>query len=527
MTSPASAWTGCDPPSNGASGPNHLPLPSGDSERTAPPEGSPPPPRLSPPIRVFGVLRQGLADGSQTPDAIIRASGESARVLTGADGIAIALRSGGAIICRARSGDLAPELGAQLNAHSGFSGECLRTASILLCHDAANDERVDPEVCRMMGIRSIIAVPLRGIKGIAGILEGFAAHPDAFGEEQVNCLRELASIVEEAYEAERKVLEELILASQRPQRRIPVFARSRAAEEVVSERRVDVRPANNVAHVDPPEADESDSSGMRRYWVIGMAAAALLLVLGVWLSWRTPMAELPATQAAIAPEKTAETSLPKPSASRSALESSKQKAGRVEDRRTAGSVVKKAAEIQPTDSPTPDKTVAEAIGSAPDSSSAATGRRETEATVNESAPQPAAPSSSSTVGTDSPPSVTIKADEDAPLGGLAPGSGPLPITDAQVSQGITQGELIHKVDPVYPLQARAQRLGGSVELEITIAENGKVRSVKELSGEPVLATAASNAIRQWRYKPLLLNGKPITAERHVTVVFRLPNDAGK
>src|SRR5215831_20896089 len=100
------------------------------------------------------------------------------------------------LVCCARSGDMAPSLGAPLNSDSGISGECLRTASIQICNDTSTDARVDSEACQALGIRSVVVVPLLGRMGMFGILEAFSARTDAFEEEQLNSLRSLAEIAE-------------------------------------------------------------------------------------------------------------------------------------------------------------------------------------------------------------------------------------------------------------------------------------------------------------------------------------------
>jgi TonB family protein len=78
------------------------------------------------------------------------------------------------------------------------------------------------------------------------------------------------------------------------------------------------------------------------------------------------------------------------------------------------------------------------------------------------------------------------------------------------------------VDPTYPPQARDLRLDGSVILDATIAEDGTVRGIKVVWGQPMLATAATEAVRQWRYSPPLLNGLPIEVHRRITIIFKLP-----
>src|SRR5262249_1044293 len=71
----------------------------------------------------------------------------------------------------------------------------------------------------------------------------------------------------------------------------------------------------------------------------------------------------------------------------------------------------------------------------------------------------------------------------------------------KVSQGVSQGLLIKKVTPDYPQQARQLRIEGSVQLEATIAKDGSVTKLKVLGGHPMLARAASDAVKQWKYKP--------------------------
>src|SRR5665811_1128460 len=164
--------------------------------------GQPGPLRVSDPLGLIDVLRQALDGGTRSTESILRATTDAARVLTGAHGTALALRTSGVILCRARSGDIAPALGAPLNVESGISGECLRSASILVCNDAASDPRVDREACLSLGVRSIVVVPRRGGMGVAGLMEAFSTRAYAFGTEQIDTLRALAEVAEVAYDRE-------------------------------------------------------------------------------------------------------------------------------------------------------------------------------------------------------------------------------------------------------------------------------------------------------------------------------------
>src|SRR5947208_4356716 len=92
----------------------------------------------------------------------------------------------------------------------------------------------------------------------------------------------------------------------------------------------------------------------------------------------------------------------------------------------------------------------------------------------------------------------------------------------RVSQGVSQGLLIKKVAPVYPQAALQVRKQGSVELIATVAKDGKISGIRVLSGDAVLAKAATDAVRQWKYRPYLLNGEPVQIETQITVSFKVP-----
>ncbi len=92
----------------------------------------------------------------------------------------------------------------------------------------------------------------------------------------------------------------------------------------------------------------------------------------------------------------------------------------------------------------------------------------------------------------------------------------------KISQGVSQGLIVKRVQPVYPAQARQMRLEGKVELQATISPSGSISNIKQISGEAVLGRAAADAVRQWKYKPYYLNGEPVEVETQVTVIFKLP-----
>jgi TonB family protein len=91
----------------------------------------------------------------------------------------------------------------------------------------------------------------------------------------------------------------------------------------------------------------------------------------------------------------------------------------------------------------------------------------------------------------------------------------------QVSSSVIQGLLLQKVAPVYPPLARQARIQGSVILKVVINKSGDVESAQLISGHPLLAAAAIEAVKRWEYKPYLLNGEPVEVETSVTVNFTL------
>jgi TonB family protein len=104
----------------------------------------------------------------------------------------------------------------------------------------------------------------------------------------------------------------------------------------------------------------------------------------------------------------------------------------------------------------------------------------------------------------------------------------VPLSDASGSPGpalangdLQPGELIHKVEPVYPPEALTQKVEGTVKILAVIGMDGTVETAQPLSGPPVLVPAALDAVRQWRYSPTLLRGQPIESQRQISIAFQI------
>ena len=91
----------------------------------------------------------------------------------------------------------------------------------------------------------------------------------------------------------------------------------------------------------------------------------------------------------------------------------------------------------------------------------------------------------------------------------------------RVSSGVAQGNLIHDVKPPYPPLARQARIQGTVVLQAVIGKDGAIQNLRVVSGHPMLAQAALDAVKQWRYKPYYLNGEPVDVDTTININFTL------
>jgi len=145
---------------------------------------------------------------------------------------------------------------------------------------------------------------------------------------------------------------------------------------------------------------------------------------------------------------------------------------------------------------------------------------------NPAGTKPQAQSQESAPPLPSPPAIASAAvsPDDSALSGLmssAASSPPKPsLATPKVSQGVSQGLLIKRVQPKYPPAALAIHAQGAVQIEATIDKEGNVIDPKVLRGDPLLAHAALEAVRQWRYKPYYLDGEPVEIQTEITVNFK-------
>jgi TonB family protein len=475
-------------------------LPSDSDESSAP----------QTPEQVVAALLTAITGGNLDLGSSLERIALAAHRLTGAEGAAIAMLQGGLVICRARSGSLAPQLGTPLSVDSGISGECLRTGQSMRCDDTNKDLRVDAEVCRRLGLRSIAVVPIRGTHRVVGILEAFSSRPYSFPDRHLQLMTELADLAATARSAHRKKTR---AASPQPQ----------------SATFIEARPPSILARLHRAAASANLTIRRSTPVLAVTSAAALGLVALIGLGWlyargHSAQTSPPPTTAHAAVKPSAETLPPGASAALIFNGAAAPDLAPPQSRKPSPFVPARNAPEGSNSSPASLVEKASQIQALP-----ATGAPEASGTAG----SPPGPATSAPTGNATQSSTPPKTDESAPA--LASVVSPEPAAlgtvlsappevprSLPISQGITDGTVIHRVQPIYPELARQSKLQGRVVLQAVITEDGNVRDLKVVSGHPVLARAAQDAVAQWRYRPYLLNGKPVSMATEIKLDFKLP-----
>ena len=403
-------------------------------------------------------------------DLVLNEVVEQARLQTRATGAAIALTRAGEMVCRATTGADAPDLGVRLETKSGLSGACLQTAKLQQCWDTETDARVDAEACRRLGVRSILILPLGDGAEPFGVLEVFSSRPNAFGDHDVNTLQVLAGRVV----ANKKEIEEAV-ASRPP-----------AGDELPALTHVpENSPEQEKIKIWDFEAGAPMEEGSRRsadLWtsVLGVIVILAAVLLGLLVGWRGAISRglrgRPQPQASATPS-------------------------------SQGNRATESAGAQ-------DANTAAADATAP-SSSASTG-----------AGSASVPKASGGANSEAPPSGGLLVTQNgkviyrlSPSGRQASTGTSAP---AKGSADTSATRLIHRVEPEYPPEARTQHIQGAVVLDVQIGGDGAVHNIAVVEGNSLLAEAAVQAVRQWRYQPFSVDGQSVEMQTRITIRFTLP-----
>jgi len=393
-------------------------------------------------------------------DLVLNEIAERACQAAEASGAAIALARDGEMVCRATTGENAPDIGARLSTSHGLSGVCLRTGEWQRCNDTENDSRVDAEVCRRLGVRSILVVPVRLNEDLIGVVEIFSARPDAFRDRDIQILQTFSREISENVDSAAK------LQASKPEPRL-------------------VTDSPGLQNSEPLIAVTGTDSAASRLPQSDWLTTALLvcvILLALILGWMV---------------------------------------GRAEWRRSTLKSVVPAS--QPghgqSDVPVPDSssmaaTVPQPIENSEGPRSNASAAAE-DATVDDGL---VVSRNGKVIFRSSPPGAN-----DLTAGSIQPApEGTIQTPRLRISPEIAQEYLATKVEPEYPEQARKRRLQGAVVLDAWVGKDGAIRKLAAISGSPELRTAATRAVAQWRFHPFFHEGQPEEFMTRITVVFRLP-----
>lgn len=430
-------------------------------------------------------LKQHVQDGLSPDlalDLVLNELVVAAASLTHASAAAVALARGDEMVCRATTGDHAPELGIPIHTLTGLSGACVHSRSPQYCRDTEADDRVDPDVSHRLGIRSILVVPILELNDAVGIIEVFSRQPSPFSEADVlqlqefavDCLKLRQLSVELAQRPPHKLEEPGAIGGSVAVPATTTRADDRLTKAAPFSPKVEqdsyAKWETLETFVPAPEKRRSriDTWTLVLAALLAAAAISLVFLIAYRLRWVGTFASHPVRVQA------PHTSAPEQDLSAGKLEPSK---GKNEE----GLVVTSQ----------PGRPVPPASGGLV--------IYELGKVIYRSQP------TTSTSDLHTPPSVTSAHK----------------IARVWLSSSAAEARLRDRVEPEYPAEARAANRSGDVTLQVLVREDGSVASVRTVKGDRLLAAAATVAVRNWHYEPYRVKGHAKEFETNVTLRFSL------
>jgi len=397
----------------------------------------------------------GLALDLVLNELVVRAS-----TATRARSAALALTRGDEMVCRAATGEHAPDLGIPLNMRDGLSGACLRTHQSQLCLDTETDPRVDALASRRLGVRSMLVVPVLDGDELVGVLEVFATDPEEFVDSDQNLLeifaRDVTRIRRAAFELE-----------QRPVPAIPPAPAITPAETTTPDQMLQPVSTGTSLPLQKTRAPYD-------IWSLVLGGLAILLAVALsfmigsrigWLGLSSRGAHhSPSLPAAVSPK----TPTPPVAHAKQPTGVSGSAAKPAPDANAGGLVVYEKGKV-----------VFRVMPSAPKT-----------------------------------PGQSTEASEDTTRGGT---------TRVWLAPDLAESRLLQRNEPQYPADALAAHRSGDVVLEVLVSADGSVASTRPINGDPLLVTAATDAVRTWHYEPYRVHGHPAEFQTDVTLKFSLPD----
>jgi protein TonB len=398
-------------------------------------------------------------------DIVLNEIVEEASLATGATGAAIVLARDGEMVCRACGGSTAPQLGSRLENGPSIAKECLRTHRLQRCDDVQADPRAGMEAACSLGVRSMLALPLLHNQEVVGLFEVSSTRPAAFGERDERVLVALGERI-------LQNMESVVVpppASPEPPLPLPSFSQVNTAAD---RRPIDPRIIEGARRIVSVRGFDILTGAL------GFVVLICALMLGMLVRQRLRSQHVAAHEHSI----------------------------NVAVHGSTGEVP------QASD---PANTSGSANSSASPSNSRSASREATarpgELLVYENGREVF----------HIPPA--RRPAESQPAEGLVqPASSVEPADTMELSAAAAESGLMHRVEPDYPEDARRQGVQGAVVLEVHINPDGAVQELKLISGSPLLAQAATDAVRQWKFKPHTVNGHRAEMQTIVTINFKLP-----
>jgi TonB family protein len=409
---------------------------------------------------------------------------EQVCLATGASGAGIILQRDREWVCRASSGSSVPELGARLSSNSGLTAECIRTREIQYCEDAEIDPRADIDACRKLAVRSVIMLPILQNGKLLGVLAAFSSRPSAFGQRDRLTLMTLSdyvlNAVSQASSPAPRLMRTSVAERSADMTAEPAYAGKLVSQSVPggtlpaqhhAEETRTKGADHSSASAAEVEQDAKAASGSREVRVITWMLGGTVLALAVLLTILAGAQLLGKRRS-------------------------------VRRHNLTPSSVQAANE--------PSVSVSQNAAAATSTPNGQTGH---------TAP-PIAEGGLSVY------------ENGKEVFHMRPGvgeAGAVAESRAVEHLSIDQAEsnVIYRVEPEYPESARQQGIQGPVALYVRAGVDGSIQRVRVISGPPPLADAAIAAVKQWRFKPQMIDGHPAEIETEVVLKFQLPVTAPK
>jgi TonB family protein len=494
------------------------------------------------------------------------------QAFTHASGTVIALSEGNAaeIVCRARTGSSAPEVGTALRVERTFIGLCIQTGKELRCDDAETDTRVDMEAIRALGIRSMVVVPIKEEGRVVGVLAVFAPTARAFTITHMAVVKtiagQIAAYLQRTHRNQAHPQEPLLappakaVAVSAAASPAPPAAAMKPAVSPVAPPAVAIKPA--VSPVVPPTVAIKPAVSPVAPPTVAIKAAEPPLP-------RRRLAVVPKVEPVRASTLAEEIDPARFSYKKETNSHDEQKESKTDFRpmfdpfnadaarknrvgtnvlmvgAAAALLVATAVELsfvlrRPAAAPQPAIETSSSPGMpavpAPASANVQPPAKDTTPALPKRAE--ALPKPEETVVLPPGPSAISKAKDNAAQTseapaiflGYLPASGSLsnlviPVSQPPNPRLLRQSDFepvtaLEKVPPVYPLVAKQYKLTGSVVVQGTVNKNGRISDLQLISGSPLFRDAAFAALKQWVFKPAKLNGQAIEQPTKIRLYFR-------